>query len=404
MSQSVFLHVGLPKSGTTYLQKVFTANKQALMDQAGLLFPGPVWHDQVKAVQDVRQMRVAADKRRDVRGAWDRLVKEIADWEGNAVVSMEWLCAAEPKHVQQMLDDLSPGRVEVVFTVRDLGRTLPAAWQEFMQNRGEWSWHEFLEGVAAQDRSASSAGARFWSQQDIAALLANWMQVIPAAQVHVVTLPHPGVGPGVLWERVCEVLGIEHAGYLLDGPSGNVSLGLESAELMRRLNPLARASGLRKSLYHQVFKHGMAKRVLAERRNTDSMLGLPVAYHDWAREGAAQQVKAVQAAHVHVVGDLQDLEPALDTTGTRQPEEVPDGVLFEACLGGLITMARQWDTARTEAREQRLENMLLQERLERSRKRAEHLQARLQHFESHPVRATLGPRLRRVRGRLRSAR
>ena len=40
MSKNVFLHVGLPKSGTSYVQKTLTANKDSL-EQEGL-HPSPV--------------------------------------------------------------------------------------------------------------------------------------------------------------------------------------------------------------------------------------------------------------------------------------------------------------------------------------------------------------------------
>lgn len=399
MSRRVFLHVGLPKSGTTYLQAMLKENKQRLMDSANLLFPGSKWYDQVVAVRDVRGMQVPLSRRAETEGGWQRLVEEMASWDGNSVMSMEWLCAAKPEQVRRIVDDLHPARVEVVFTVRDLGRTLPAAWQEFMQNRGEWSWGEFLEGVAADDSRSTPAGGRFWSQQDIVKLMGNWAEVVPAAQIHVVTLPHPGAAPDVLWLRMCQVLGIDGSGYSVESADSNVSLGLESAELMRRLNPLAREAGMRKSLYHQVFKHGLAKRVLARRSSDQSRLSLPEEYRTWALDKAAQQVQAIEAAQVNVVGDLQDLQPVLTSTHTLQPEDVPDDVLLEATLAGLVIMGRQWDRARNQAAELAQENQRLQERLKRSQRRAEGLQERIAQVESHPVRTAVGAGVRRVRRR-----
>ncbi|MDQ3616394.1 MAG: hypothetical protein M3393_07210 [Actinomycetota bacterium] len=393
MSDStVFLHVGLPKSGTTYMQAVFTANKERLRERAGVLFPGTDWDDQVQAVRDVRQMHRTPEKGSKVEGAWSRLVAEISAWGGDAVVSMEWLCAAEPDHIRRIVDDLSPGRVEAVFTVRDLGRTLPAAWQEFMQNRGEWSWREFLEGVVAEDLLATRAGQRFWSQQDMAALLTNWTKVLPAGQIHVVTLPHPGAPPDLLWRRMSRVLGVDDAGYATEGTIGNASLGLESAELMRRLNPLARKAGMRKSLYQHVLKHGVAKTVLAERKNGESRLGLPVAYHDWARERAGQQIEAIEAAQVSVVGNLADLRPVLDARGTRQPEDVPDDALLQSCLMVLVAVARQWDLTRRETKTLRQENAGLQERLEFSARHVGHLTERIRQLEVRLARAGPVPR------------
>ena len=53
MSGRVLLHVGLPKSGTSYLQKLLSANRERLRGH-GVLFPGADWSDQVVAVRDVR--------------------------------------------------------------------------------------------------------------------------------------------------------------------------------------------------------------------------------------------------------------------------------------------------------------------------------------------------------------
>src|SRR4051812_16878564 len=107
MSQTVFLHVGLPKSGTSFIQGVLSANKKQLQREADLLFPGRSWHEQVLAVRDVREM-----KRRRHAGAWEELVREMVDWPGNSVVSMEWLCASSEEVVRRVVADLAPARVE----------------------------------------------------------------------------------------------------------------------------------------------------------------------------------------------------------------------------------------------------------------------------------------------------
>lgn len=383
MSKNVFLHVGLPKSGTSYVQKTLTANKASL-EQAGLLFPGKAWVAQVRAVQDVRQMKLPPSKRKGVSGAWNRLVAEIAAWPGDAIVSMEWLGSATPEQVRTMVDDLSPARVHVIFTVRDLARTVPAAWQEFMQNREEWTWPDFLDSVVADDAPRASPGARFWGQQDLARLLGNWTSNVPVEDVHVVTLPHPGADQDVLWQRMCQVLGNDYA-HDRRGTGSNTSLGMESAELMRRLNRFAREDGLPTALYQHAFKHGLAKEVLARRSREESKLVLPPACHEWARRQAARQIEAVRASGVNVVGDLEELQPVLDPAAGRQPGEVPDAVLLDISLGALVAMARQWAPKRDTAASLRAENARLRERVE--------------HLESRPGRAALGLYARAARSR-----
>jgi hypothetical protein len=406
MSQRVFLHVGLPKSGTSYVQRVLSENKQRLMDDAHLLFPGDSWHDQVQAVRDVREM----GNPKQAAGAWARLVEEIHQWSGDAVISMEWLCAAEPHHIRRIFEDLEPSTVEVVFTARDMGRTLPAAWQEFIQNRYEWTWDEFLEGVSSEDRHGDSSGGAFWTQQDLATLVDRWSALATAERTHLVTVPHPGAAHDVLWRRLTQVFGIEPDGYVTEGLGGNESLGLESAELMRRLNPLTRVAGVRRAPYNQIYKHGLAKQILALRRSTESTLSLPARYHSWASRTAQGQIAALRECDVHVVGDLGELEPVVPATAA-EPAPVADADLLEPALAGLVGLGQQWDEARQ--REAALEKEVerLQRRLARSRgrvtalshrveklsRRVTTLSGRVQQFEAAPLRSAVRLRARSLR-------
>ncbi len=335
MSKRVFLHVGLPKSGTTYVQRRLSANKEALAE-GGMLFPGATWYDQVLAVRDVREMRRQPAR---ARGAWSRLVKEIVAWDGDAVVSMEWLCAADEAHARTIVNSLAPARVEVVFTARDLGRTLPAAWQEFVQNRYDWSWQEFLDGVAEADRWSHPAGRAFWSQQDLAGLVDRWAATVQKDCVHVVTLPHPGADRDTLWLRMAEVLGIDPAAYPAEGGADNESLGLVSAELMHRINPRTRAAGMRRNAYDRAFKHTLSKQGLAGRRAAEPRLAVPENRREWITAAAARQAEEVRRAGVRVVGDLDDLKPVFGDG--RQPEDVPDGALLEAALDAVVFLGAE---------------------------------------------------------------
>lgn len=340
MANRVILHVGLPKSGTTYIQAVLGKNKEQLKKQAKLLYPGASWGSQVRAVRDVRQMKVTAGQARKMKGAWSSLVEEMLAWDGTSIVSMEWLCAAEKRHIVKIARDLESAQVEVLFTARDLGRTIPAAWQEFMQNRQSWPWDKYLKAVVSENER-SAPGRAFWSQQHLERLVGNWSAVMSPERVHVVTVPHPGAPPSVLWERLCAVLGIDPQGYAVADVGSNESLGLESAELMRRLNPVIRASGMPSAVYGEVFKRGMAKGGLSQRKGDESRLGVPVQHHDWLRARADRQIRTLESSPVRVVGDLEDLRPVLDPARSVQPDQVGTEAVLEAALHGLVAVATQ---------------------------------------------------------------
>lgn len=339
MANKVYLHVGLPKSGTTYLQAVLGENKSRLSERCDLLYPGASWVAQVHAVRDVLAANPHGSRNPRTDGAWQRLVDEIAAWHGDAVVSMEWLGSANPAQARRVVDSLAPAQVEVVATVRDLARTLPAAWQEFMQNWEQWSWAEFLDSAASDNPRDSPAGELFWSQQDLGRLLAIWTDVLPARHLHVVTLPHQGAPAGELWTRFAEVLGIDGSQFDASGRGSNESLGLESTELMRRVNTVSHTRGMDWPVYDEMFKHALAKRGLAKRKHRESSLRIPAEYEEWTRARSAEMVQALKSSGAHLVGDLVDLEPSFGPGGL-QPEEVASDGMLDAAIEGLVALAQ----------------------------------------------------------------
>ena len=251
---------------------------------------------------------------------------------------MEWLCAAGEQQIERILASFPGRECEVVFTARDLARTLPAAWQEFMQNRQSWSWEEFLHGVR-EPETTSTGGKAFWAQQHLPRLLERWSAQVPATSIHVVTLPQPGAERDLLWQRFAGVLGIDPEGYVTEGLGGNESLGLESAELMRRVNAhLAATKGGTRG-YNPNFKHRLAKEVLAARRSEESTLALPPAVHEWACTVAEEHIEAVRGSGVAVVGDLEELRPSAPRDG-RQPGDLSDAELLDTAVAALVGLAR----------------------------------------------------------------
>ncbi len=339
MSKRLFLHVGLPKSGTTYLQAVLAENKKRLRKRARLLYPGASWEAQVLAARDVLAAHPHGVLDSKVKGAWDRLVREVNEWDGDAVVSMEWLGSAEPAQAQRIVDTVAPTQVHVVVTVRDLARTIPAAWQEFVQNWEMWSWQEFLAAVTSDNPRATPAGNMFWMQQDIGRLLAIWRDALPADQIHVVTLPHPGTPAGELWSRMAGVMGIDGSQFDASGKGSNESLGLESAQMMLRLNHVSRLQNLDWPLYNEMFKHALAKRGLSKRKHQEPVLVLPPELEEWTHARTAEQISAVKASGADVVGDLAELEPVFGKPGT-QPEDVSSEALLEVALDGMVALSR----------------------------------------------------------------
>ncbi|MDP9444810.1 MAG: hypothetical protein M3P83_10905 [Actinomycetota bacterium] len=332
----VYLHIGTPKSGTSYLQALLSANKEALASQ-GVLWPGATWGAQVAAVRDLRGLRAKRGLRRN--GAWMRLARQVTGWTGNrAVVSMEWLVNLRPHQITAAVDSLRPCRVEVVCTARDLVRTVPAAWQEAMQNGRTWSWEEFLTEVTDDDPPSTAAGRGFWIGQDVPALARRWSTAVPMERFHVVTVPPAGADPTLLWSRVGTLLGLDPTVFRQPQRS-NESLGAVSAQLMWLVNQRTAELELQRRSYRPLLKRNLAKSVLVTRKGREGRLVLPPHAHGWATGRASDMVQELKNLPVDVVGDLQDLLPDPTPQTGEDPGTVPDAELLDAAVDGLAGLA-----------------------------------------------------------------
>lgn len=339
---TVYLHIGTPKSGTTYLQRLLGRNRERLAAQ-GVLWPGRTWVDQVHAVRDLANIHPFDHRSADVAGAWQRLVDQIHAWDGHsAVVSMEWLVDAKPRHIRRAVETLAPAQVTVVLTARDLARTLPADWQENVQNWSTCTWEEYAAAVQAPESAGIDAGMRLWEQQDLGAILRRWTKVIPAERTHVVTVPAPGTDPQVLWQRFAAVIGVEPEDYATPPKSSNASLGVVSAELMRRINTLGHERGLSWKDSGKLLKQTLAKRVLTQRSSTEPTLALPDDLYPWVIDRSKSLVAEVEEIGVQVWGDLAELtpDPAHARKGTT-PDTISDHELLEAALDGIVGLVSE---------------------------------------------------------------
>lgn len=341
MARRVVLHIGVMKSGTSYLQRRLSANAPALAEQ-GILFPGERWTDQVRAVQDVLGRKRQGVKPAHLVGAWKKLVQQVAAWDDTAVVSMELLTTARPKRIRRIVAAFEPAQVEVVVTARDLGRAVPAMWQEGTKTFKTWTWEEYLDGVRNGDPEQPGPARTFWRQQDLPRILAQWSAAATPERVTLVTLPPPGSDPDVLWQRFSSVVGIAPGSWVTAPPS-NESLGAPSAELMRRVNVALAETDLTWGEYSRFGKHALAKAVLAGRKREEPAIGFD---DDWVASRADELIRALRELPVRVVGDLEDLRPV--AVPGINPSQAPVEDQLDAAVDALAQLLHRWATQERE--------------------------------------------------------
>lgn len=344
----VYLHIGAPKTGTTYLQGVLWRNRARLRED-GVLYPGHRSADHVHAAFDLRGAGFHGYQHPAVPGAWPRIVDEVRAWGGTALISQELFSPATRDQVDQAMSALSFAEVHLVYTARDLVRQIPAAWQEDVKNRHVLRFDEFLRSLREPEESRHHLGTAFWRMQDAVEVLDRWGHALPPERVHVVTVPPPDAPAGTLWDRFARLIGLDPSRYETAPTGANVSLGGAEATMLRRLN-LALDSHTPWPVYSQFVKHYLAEEVLAQRPEPYK-IALPAEEHPWVVERSKDLVAGVHAAGYHVVGDLEELIPSpapasAPTTIDDPPAEAQLEAALESMAGLLGRVARLRESER----------------------------------------------------------
>lgn len=326
---TVYLHIGMFKSGTSFLQSVLVRNADRLL-RDGVVFPivGGKWSAQVRAARDVLGIK----HHNPSDGAWSELVAMIhASPARTAVVSMEFLSLATRDAVRRIVADLSPWQVEVIVTARDLVRVLPSAWQSMVKQGHAWPFPEFSQAVTG-DPPNHDGSRRFWHHHDAAAIVDRWRDVVGPDRLYLVTVPPADAPPSLLWERFASVIGVDPASYdITQDRNSNFSLSYSDSELLRQVN-LALKQGISRKAQKRYSTRYLSNRVLRAASGETTATDRPTIdadTHAWAVARSAEMITRLSASGVQVVGSLDDLRPpaASTTDGPAGPaHEYPERI------------------------------------------------------------------------------
>jgi len=336
-SRRIYVHIGEPKTGTSFLQHVLWSNRARLAVQ-GVVLPGYSNGGHARASQDLREVqRLAGDPADPWIGEWDVLTGQALQAPDAAVISNELLAACNARQADRAVRSLLPAQVHIVVTVRDFATLLPAEWQETVRCRGTIPWEEWLDGVVgAAGKPDRRRRSWFWTVHDTIAILRLWSRDIPSDHVHVITLPPQGA-TNELWLRFASVLGIGSSTIDLPQHRANTSLGLAEAEFLRRLNEEL-SDRVPRWFYTWNIKRILASDVLSARPPQARLL-LPPGQHAWAREQSEILVAGLRDSKYHIVGDLGELLPPPATERYVPPASLPAEQLLDVALRATAALA-----------------------------------------------------------------
>ena len=343
-NNSVLLHIGVHKTGTTAIQAALADARGDLLSH-GVRYPGKLqaqhraalallgrpwgWNSRGGSVMDRRH--------------FDALVRRASRHDGRVVISSEFFCEAPADKAQEVIDALGgPGRVTVVVTLRSLGKLLPSSWQQYLKYGLTTSYDAWLEDVFANP-GASKISPTFWRRHDHADVLARWSQAAGAENVNVLVL-----------EDVDRSAQFRAFAQMLDVPedilvsrmdlTSNRSMTAAEAELLVRLNKRVKKQ-MQWTDYVRLVRRGVALRMVESREPDPDEPRLTTP--DWALDAAAVQgqrsVQAIRELGVNVFGDVDALGARVPSSpgGADQPGDIPIDAAVEAIVAVIEESAQE---------------------------------------------------------------
>lgn len=346
---SILLHVGMHKTGTTALQGVLYTLRDEL-PELGVWYPDPgdpttgVAHH-IAARSLLQQPAGWGEAPPDPR-KWDELVQLAkAPPALRSILTSEHFSGADDAACERIAADLGADRLHVIIGVRNFASIAVSLWQQTLKLRRVSTLDEWLERNFRRPGGGADGGStKFWDRHDPTIVAARWVRVLGADRVSVLVLDEDD---RELVPRTFEDLLALPGGTLTSVPAMKSNRGMTGveAELVRLLNVEFKKQRLRWDVYRSVVRIGAVGQVIERRQPPASELR-PQA-PEWVMEQAiaeAQRVAdALTSAGVHVIGDLENLQPrpAGGPAHSEPLTQVPSDLAVDALVGAAVLASRQ---------------------------------------------------------------
>jgi hypothetical protein len=328
MAERVYLHIGLPKTGTSYLQSIVWSSRPQLQ-RDGVVLPGRERRDHLWASRIIRQGPHADTLPAAQRTAWDRIRTELRESSGTGLVSHEFLASASADQARGVVEALAPAEVHVVVTARNALDLYTASWQESLKNKSTVPMQEYSRRVSKRPTVVWN-----WRALDLRLVLRRWADAVPSERIHV--LPVDTAAPRhQLWTTFAETIGVDPVLYDTRASFPNVSMGVVEAETLRRVN--RHLVG-----FDRAFDRGVWIRTfLADERlvprGGEKYWPLPAQVEE-CRRRSARAVRFVRRRGFDVRGDLTHLLVPDELPERRTPDTVTDREVAQVAVELVATL------------------------------------------------------------------
>lgn len=330
------LHIGIPKSGTTYMQRAAATRREELLAH-GVRYPGQATSHRLPILALMGEevgwggVEVSPDMQR-----WARLMSEVeAERERRIYLSNEVASLSNDEQAARFADALGPD-MHVLITLRGYTSLLASNWQQRVKTGSQLSFDRWLTNVLAEDDVTNGDAKRL----DYSVVVERWIRVAGAERVTVIIADK--ARPSLLTDALSDLLGIPRDVLDVSGAAGysaNRSMSLPEVEMVRALNAIVRRQGRSNwAQYSMLVRNGATARMLQMRspgRNEPGVV-LPA----WAAERAEPRARAhrdaVAASGCRIIGDLDALCAPVPTVAEfRKTRSVPIEAAAEALAGAV---------------------------------------------------------------------
>ena len=335
------LHIGIPKTGTTALQRAAADNRAALLTH-GVCYPGrTVNHrEAVCALMGRRLGWAGAGDLVPTMKHWNEVLAELqAHPDCRGFLSHEFASESTEEQARRFAAALAP--LHVVITLRGFAQLLGSSWQQYLKAGRTRAFEPWLQDVLA-DPPRGRGAAHFYRRNDQGRIVRRWVDVLGPDRVVVVVVDKNR--PSQLTDAFEHLLGLPPGLLVAEQGSGfasNRALSWPEAELLRSLNARTGKSRLSWPEYDLLVRGGGITRLLESRRpaSDEPTVQLPTWAAEQASRRAQRYAEEVAASGCRVVGDLATLSesvPTAEQSGTAT--QVPIDAAVELATG-LISAA-----------------------------------------------------------------
>jgi hypothetical protein len=371
VASKVILHIGVQKSGTTFLQHMLQANNEVLAAE-GVCYPiSRDWYLGRRSVANhewssygllgAEYPWVGTKQAAAQSGSWQALLDQVHAQPGSVLLSAEALSVIRSAAIGRVMDALDADDVQVVITARNLARSLASLWQQHVRNGRSSSFNSYLENLAEQRRKGPDhiehhPDAHVWRAFTLSGLARRWSRA-GASRVHLVTTP--GGPPELLWRRFTQAIGLPDLASIpveVD-PNRQAHTGLTAPEILvlASLNATVQEGSWSRRDADRMRQ--LSTQGFQAREGRGGQVAIPPEWRPRVAEWSEEDLTDLPGTDVHVVGDLDDLR--YDQDREQAPAPTPEETGQGEATGSVALAERALRESQVRRQARRIRRLLL---------------------------------------------